>query len=79
MVAITDPSYGRAITVANLEPDYNEELKRFVPLEEIRSYVLAEEELYKIPSFFKQSIAVVQVAAANDQGQSPWAALRVRL
>lgn len=33
VVAVLDPSYGRALTVANLEPDYNPELGRFQPIE----------------------------------------------
>ena len=44
IVAVFDPAYGKALTVAVLEPDYCEELKRFVPVEEICSYVLVEKD-----------------------------------
>merc|ERR1719487_271865 len=71
-VAAVDPSYGRAITVATLEPDYREELGRYVSVEEIRSYILAEEALQKMPSLFRQPTATFQVAAANEAGSSPW-------
>jgi len=78
-VAVFDPAYGKALTVAVLEPDYCEELKRFVPVEEICSYVLVEKDFQKMPSLFKQSTIIVQLAAVNDAGQSPWTTLRVRL
>eukprot|EP00971_Amphidinium_carterae_P030750 605106-Amphidinium_carterae.1 len=32
--AVYDPGYGQPLTVASLEPDYNEELQRYVSLEE---------------------------------------------
>lgn len=79
LVAALDPSYGRALTITILEPDYSEELGRFVPVEEIGSFILAEEELRKMPSLFRQAVATVQVAAANEAGQSPWATLRISL
>ncbi|CAE8702917.1 unnamed protein product, partial [Polarella glacialis] len=79
LVAALDPSYGRALTITVLEPNYSEELKRFVSEEELTSYILAEEELKKMPSLFRQANATVQVAAANEAGQSPWATMRVSL
>lgn len=79
VVAAFDPSYGRALTIAFLEPDYSEELRRFVPVEELRSYILAEEDLFKMPEIFRESHLTMQVAAANESGQSPWATLRVPL
>merc|ERR1712113_1160538 len=63
VVAVFDPTYGRAITVATLEPDYDEKLHRFVPVEELRSYVLSEAELQKMPRLFQQPKISVQVAA----------------
>eukprot|EP00933_Yihiella_yeosuensis_P004302 TRINITY_DN108670_c0_g1_i1.p1 TRINITY_DN108670_c0_g1~~TRINITY_DN108670_c0_g1_i1.p1 ORF type:complete len:844 (+),score=208.56 TRINITY_DN108670_c0_g1_i1:109-2640(+) len=79
LVAALDPSYGRALTITVLEPDYSEELGRFIPVEELGSYILAEEELKKMPSLFRQPSATVQVAAANEAGQSTWATLHVSL
>lgn len=77
VVAAFDPSYGKMITVAVLEADYNEELKRFISVEELQSYVLEERELRKTPSLFRQAALTVQIAAANEVGQSAWTTLRV--
>jgi len=79
IVAVVDPAYGRALNVAVLEPDYNEELRRFVSVEELSSYVLAEEELQKMPSLFQQTMLQAQVAAANEAGQSDWTHCLVQL
>lgn len=79
VVAAYDPAYGKALTVAVLEPDYNEELRRFVSVEELDHYVLSEQELRKMPLLWKQPTATVQVAAANEAGQSNWATLQVAL
>eukprot|EP00811_Abedinium_folium_P009412 NODE_1869_length_2350_cov_6.551057.p1 GENE.NODE_1869_length_2350_cov_6.551057~~NODE_1869_length_2350_cov_6.551057.p1 ORF type:complete len:746 (+),score=227.33 NODE_1869_length_2350_cov_6.551057:148-2238(+) len=79
VVSAFDPSYGRALTVATLEPDYSEELRRFVPVEELTSCELLEQELVKMPWLFRQPILTLQVAAANDAGRSSWATLRVPL
>lgn len=79
IVAALDPAYGKPLTVAVLEPDYSEELRRFVSVEELTTFVLEEKELQKMPSLWKQQSATVQVAAANDAGQSPWALLQIRL
>merc|ERR1712150_61584 len=51
IVAVLDTSLGKALPVARLEPDYSEELRRFVPVEELLGYELAEEEL-KIAGLF---------------------------
>eukprot|EP00930_Biecheleria_cincta_P085960 TRINITY_DN75322_c0_g1_i1.p1 TRINITY_DN75322_c0_g1~~TRINITY_DN75322_c0_g1_i1.p1 ORF type:complete len:650 (+),score=125.90 TRINITY_DN75322_c0_g1_i1:74-1951(+) len=79
LVAALDPSYGRALTITILEPEYSEELKRFLAVEDLCSYVLAEEELHKMPSLFQQSGATLQVSAANEAGQSAWTSLWVPL
>lgn len=79
VVSALDPAYGRPVTLAKLEPDYNEKLGRFVPLEEIDSYSVAEEDLAKLSSLFRQSTMTLQVAAANDAGQSPWATVKASL
>jgi len=79
LVAALDPAYGKALTITVLEPDYSEELKRFVSVEELTSFVLAEENLQKMPSLWKQTRATVQIAAANEAGQSAWAKLEVYL
>lgn len=79
IVAVVDPAYGRALTIRTLEPDYNEDLRRFVPVEELDSYVLAEEELQKMPKFWQQARGTVKIAAANNIGQSLWAEMAVSL
>jgi len=79
VVAAVDPAYGKALTITILEPDYNQELRRFVGVEDLTSYVLAEEELEKMPMLWQKPTAQVQIAAANEAGQSTWANLRVQL
>jgi len=79
IVAALDPAYGKALNIAVLEPDYCEEKRRFVSVEELGTYVLAEEELQKMPSLWRQNVATVQVASANESGQSSWAILQVPL
>ncbi|CAK0882444.1 unnamed protein product [Prorocentrum cordatum] len=79
VVAVHDPSYGRALSVAVLEPDYSQELKRYVSMEELNFYVFAEEDLQKMPKVWQQASAQVQVAAANDAGQSEWEVLHIPL
>lgn len=79
VVAALDPAYGRALTIAMLEPDYSEESRSFVGIESLTSYVFSEEDLQKMPKLWKQSHATVQVAAANEAGQSPWVSLQVPL
>jgi len=79
VVAAFDPAYGKALTITILEPDYSEELRRFISLEELTYYVMAEQDLQKMPKLWTQSCATVQVAASNDAGQSSWAILQVPL
>jgi len=79
VVAAHDPAYGRALTVTILEPDYSQELRRFVSVEELTSYVLAEEELQKMPLLWQQPVATIQIASQNESGQSAWTVLKVPL
>lgn len=79
VIAAVDPSYGRAITISKLQPDYSQELHRFVSVEELTSFVLAEAEMQKMPGLWLQSHATVKVAAVNEVGQSEWATLAVPL
>jgi len=79
IVSVFDPAYGRALTVTVLEPDYSEELRRFVPVEELTSYIFAEEELLKMKDLWQQPFASVQVAAVNEAGQGPFAKVEVSL
>eukprot|EP00930_Biecheleria_cincta_P039734 TRINITY_DN27289_c0_g1_i1.p1 TRINITY_DN27289_c0_g1~~TRINITY_DN27289_c0_g1_i1.p1 ORF type:complete len:756 (+),score=111.21 TRINITY_DN27289_c0_g1_i1:115-2382(+) len=79
LVAALDPSYGKPLTITVLEPDYSEEQKRFVAIHELTSFVLAESELQKMPSLWNQQWATVQIAAANEAGQSGWSKLDVPL
>lgn len=79
VVAVVDPSFGKALSVATLEPDYSQELGRYLPYDdpELCSYVISEEELRKMPNLFNRSPVVVQVAAGNNEGQSDWSILKV--
>lgn len=79
LVSALDPAYGKPLTITVLEPDYSEELRRFVTTEELTSFVLAETDLKKMPSLWKQPTATVHVAAANEAGQSRPAKLEIRL
>mmetsp|Transcript_122728 Transcript_122728/g.274085 ORF Transcript_122728/g.274085 Transcript_122728/m.274085 type:complete len:544 (+) Transcript_122728:115-1746(+) len=78
-VAAFDPTYGKALTITILEPDYDVALHRYVSLEELTCHVIAEEELDKMQQLWQQEIVTFQVAAANEAGLSPWATVRVRL
>lgn len=81
IVAVFDPAYGKAISVGTLEPDYSQEYKRFLAFDdpELCSYVLSEEDLRKMPNLFKADVITVQVAAGNNEGQSDWSIVKVRL
>lgn len=79
IVSAFDPAYGKALTITVLEPDYSEELHRFVSVEELCKYELAEEDLKAMPSLFKQPSVSVHVAAANEAGQSDWTTLSIPL
>lgn len=77
LVNAFDPAYGKALTITILEPDYSEELRRYVSMEELTSFILSEMELTKMPSLFQQRVARLEVAAANDAGTGPWASLQI--
>ena len=79
VVAVFDPAYGRALTIAILEPDYSEESRSFVGIESLTAFEFSEEDFQKMPKLWKQTSANVQVAAANKAGQSAWATLQVPL
>jgi len=79
VVAVFDPGYGQPLTVASLEPDYNEELQRYVSLEDLTRYVLSEKDLQKMPKVWTQASLTVHIAAANEAGQSTWAIVQVPL
>lgn len=79
IIAAFDPAYGRALTITVLEPDYNEELRTFMHIDQLTSYVMAEEDLQKMPKLWTQTTLTVQVAASNEAGQSCWVTLRVPL
>eukprot|EP00439_Symbiodinium_sp_Y106_P085071 s357_g27.t1 len=44
LVSALDPAYGKPLTITVLEPDYSEELRRFVTTEELTSFVLADDK-----------------------------------
>lgn len=79
IVGVVDPAFGRALKVATLEPDYSQEAGRFVPIEELASYLFVEEEMAKMPAVWRQDSFIAQVAAANDAGQSQWVTVQVPL
>lgn len=81
IVAVYDPSYGKALAVGTLEPDYSQEYKRYLSHDdpELCSYVVSEEDLRKMPNLFKTDSITVQVAAGNNEGQSDWSVLKVQL
>merc|ERR1712072_690432 len=83
VVAAADPTSTVAATrapirLSTLEPDYSQELGRYVTLDELATYELAEEEVSeRVPDLFQQSSFTLMVAAANKVGQSPWASVIV--
>lgn len=73
LVAIHDPWLGKVVRLATLEPDYSQELGRFLSVEEMGVYELAEEDLgHTMPGLFQQAYIRFYVAAANTAGQSIW-------
>jgi succinate dehydrogenase flavin-adding protein (antitoxin of CptAB toxin-antitoxin module) len=81
VVAVLDPSYGKALAVGTLEPDYSQEFKRYLAHDdpELCSYIISEEDLRKMPNLFKADSITVQVASGNNEGQSEWSILTVRV
>lgn len=79
MVAVYDPSYGKPITVSVLEPDYNEAEHRFVTVDELTSFELAEENLRKMPALWKQQSITAHIAASNEAGVSMSVSVKVQL
>eukprot|EP00929_Paragymnodinium_shiwhaense_P028156 TRINITY_DN1638_c0_g1_i2.p1 TRINITY_DN1638_c0_g1~~TRINITY_DN1638_c0_g1_i2.p1 ORF type:complete len:955 (+),score=265.51 TRINITY_DN1638_c0_g1_i2:140-3004(+) len=77
IIAAHDPAYGRVLTITVLEPDYSEQLRRFVSVAELDRFELAEEELQKMPSLFQQAAISLHVSMANEAGQSQSAKLLV--
>lgn len=82
VVAVADPVAPSRppIRLCTLEPDYSQELGRYVDLEELERYELAEEEASaRVPGLFKQKDVTVMVSAANKVGQSSWASVCIDL
>lgn len=80
IVAAVDQAYGRSVNLAVLEPDYCDKAGRYVPIEEFQSYRLSEAVLGRLAAgLFRQPRLLLQVAAANEAGQSAWAAAVVPL
>lgn len=79
IVAVFDPSYGKALSVGTLEPDYSQELGRYLAHDDpdLCCYTVSEEDLRKMPNLFKSTAITVQVAAGNNEGQSDWSIVRV--
>jgi len=79
IVAIVDPALGRPVKIKVLEPEYREDLGRYTTVEEMTSCDVMEEDMKQFSSFWKQTSLTLQVAAANEMGESAWAATRVLL
>lgn len=81
IVAVSDPSFGKILTIATLEPDYSQELKRYLAFDapELCTYVVTEEHLKKMPKLFKADMLTVHVASGNRAGQSDWSTLEICL
>lgn len=79
VVAVFDPTYGKALSIGTLEPDYSQEHKRYLAHDdpELCSYVISEEDLRKMPNLFKLDVITVQVASGNNEGQSDWSMVKV--
>lgn len=70
VVSVFDPAYGKDLTVQVMEPDYSEEQRRFVPVDELTTFELLEADLAKMIVLWRQPTAKLQVAAANEAGRS---------
>jgi len=81
IIAVADPRFaGAPVRLSTLEPDYSQELGRYVPLEELRSYEVAEEDVSaRVPGLFSHKTFTLMVTAANKVGQSSWVAITVDL
>lgn len=79
VVAAVDPAYGRPLIIRHLEPDFSQELHRFLTVAELTSFVVDEVDLQKMPSLWQQNQASFKVAAVNEAGQSEWASVAVPL
>merc|ERR1712039_185200 len=81
IVAVLDPSFGEVLTIANLETDYCQDLKRYLGIDDpdLCSYVISEEHLRKMPKLFKVDSLTVHIAAGNREGRSEWGTLKVNL
>lgn len=82
IVAVADPTgtSRSPIRLSTLEPDYSQELGRYVTLEELGCFELAEEEFAsRVPALFQQRSLTLMVASSNKVGQSCWAAVTVDL
>lgn len=81
IVAVLDPSFGEVLTIATLEADYSQELRRYIGFDhaELCSHVISEEHLRKMPKLFKADSLTVHVASGNREGQSEWNTLKICL
>jgi len=82
IVAAADPSGASQLPIrlSTLEPDYSQELGRYITLDELGTFELTEEESgHRVPGLFQQTSLTLMVAAASKVGQSRWAAVTVDL
>merc|ERR1712048_849641 len=75
IVAVRDPAFvpdGRAVTIQILEPDYCQDLGRFLNVDELTSFEVREEDMQvdELASVWKHPALTLHVAAANEVGQS---------
>jgi len=81
VLAVADPSNGKVLTIATLEPDYSKEHQRYLSFDDpdLCTYVISESDLRKMPKLFKAESLTVHVAAGNREGLSDWSKLKVCL
>lgn len=82
IVAAQDPSGASQLPIrlSTIEPDYSQELGRYITLEELSTFELTEEDFgRRVPGLFQQRSLTLMVAAASKVGQSCWAAVTVDL
>jgi len=78
-VQVLDPCYGRYLNICVLEPDYYEEKRKFVSIQELNEFDVEERKLDKMSHLFDGKQVEFQVAAANSAGVGPYAQIKVDL
>ena len=77
IISVYDPVCSRFLTIASLQPDYLEETRSYIGIDQLTSFSLFESDWARV--FSSQTTLRVRVAAANKAGQSQWACLNIPL